>query len=202
MHLTLTQRVVGSNPTSSAITTKLHLAVVVEWYTQQIQNLPPERACEFESHPRHQTIIGALMENSNAELRWLPNSVLKQVPYLPAVEVIENEIAEYSGYYHIPDNQYPKGLIHIIASNDNCIEATIAHEFRHHWQMFNGDLHPANTLSLFSLDHLSYEEQIYYYFSKQPAELDALYFERKVTPSEYQRYWIECIMTQGKPCPR
>ena len=27
--------------------------VVVEWYTQQTQNLPPGRACGFESHRRY-----------------------------------------------------------------------------------------------------------------------------------------------------
>jgi len=133
-------------------------------------------------------------ESSYLELCWLPNSVRKQVPYLPDIYIDTSSNPAYSGYYKSPHREYPRGIIVIMSDQMGVCGSAIAHEFRHHWQMFNGFKDRAAYFCWTDIDKsLSYEQKIGIYFQKNLIEMDALLFESKVHPVEYQKYWLHCV---------
>jgi hypothetical protein len=73
------------------------------------------------------------------------------------------------------------------------IESTLAHEWRHHWQWWNG----YRTNNIRWVYSGNYEEDIVRYFSNSPNELDALRFEVQQTNSEYSKWWLS-LLQQSK----
>jgi hypothetical protein len=130
-----------------------------------------------------------------SEFSWLPNSVRKQVPYLP--EIIFGDDFGASGYYLSPTEKNPRGLIVICdaAMNEDALSSTIAHEFRHHWQMFNFGMPKKIEYSWSHLyKTLGYEQAIVRYFNEQEHERDALIFEYTTCKNEYTEYWVKKIL--------
>lgn len=132
------------------------------------------------------------------ELNWLPNSVKKGLP-IPPLAVTDEE--EYSGlFYHPKEGEYlygvslDKGLI-VVSSYCALFESTIAHEYRHFWQLYNGKLGPGNDhwMELFQSED-TYKEAIIGYFTTQADEMDALCFERKLAPNDHTEQWWEWII--------
>lgn len=112
------------------------------------------------------------------ELSWLPNSVTKG-EQIPAV-VWESESNNYAGYYNLKTN-------YIVIVEDEHPEATIAHEFRHHWQDRRGLLADTGSTLDFSLP---YNDMIKKYFRMYWHEYDALLFEIKHCKNWYNDWWL------------
>jgi hypothetical protein len=132
------------------------------------------------------------------ELSWLARRD-KWVP-LPELVFTNDGNALYTGAYYRPQNWTLKinnkeicakrGIIII-----NCevykfsVEATLAHEWRHHWQWFNGMIPetPIDTSSLCWSDLDNWKKSIKTYF-KQPHEMDALRFECFLVKDDQSKY--------------
>lgn len=129
------------------------------------------------------------------DFNWLPNSVKKQVPFYPVIEIIQTD--DVSGMYYHPYEDYPKGLVQI---SENCTTdsegyaSTLAHEFRHHWQLFNFGWNNNRVCWFNLISKYDYDEAIRLYFEKNPDERDALLFENKVVGTDNTRYWIQHIL--------
>jgi hypothetical protein len=129
------------------------------------------------------------------ELNWIRN-VDKSLVIPEVVFSYDNKI---SGRYYDPskdeieiDGSYYDldfGLIEIsVYSSD--IESTLAHEWRHHWQVCNG----WNTDYIFKWPLnccYEYDKCIFKYFTENKHELDALKFEYK--HSRIYDYWEELL---------
>jgi len=108
------------------------------------------------------------------ELNWCRNEDKSLV--IPEIEW--NGCIEYGGNYTSPNEEYPFGLITINSSLDDIdIPATIAHEWRHHWQLFHGWTYDGYVWE--SGFEKNYEENIFDYFTTSECEMDALRFEYK-----------------------
>lgn len=127
-----------------------------------------------------------LVKYPSLELNWLPNSMLKGLT-LPEIRFIEVENA--SGSY-TPPYKKNKPLITISTLWPEDIHETIAHEFRHHWQLYN-------VLGEFPDwpwgRGTDYKESIIDYFTGAWHEWDALQFSLKVAPTDVTLLWKEWI---------
>jgi hypothetical protein len=103
-------------------------------------------------------------------------------------------LTDCGGLYHQPgdyelciDGRFYDGCFGIIVIGEHeGAAATIAHEWRHHWQRHNGldfDNVPLRP-------DLPYEENIRQYFRRSKSELDALLFERREAPNYINDYWM------------
>ncbi|KKL67955.1 hypothetical protein LCGC14_2129810 [marine sediment metagenome] len=136
------------------------------------------------------------------ELNWLAKSD-KDIPLPPVLS--SNEEGTAGGYYIPPKKgetlinglHYPldKGMIVI---NDSayheCPEAVIAHEWRHIWQIYQGW---PNTKGIdwFDLDESTpFRQRIVEYFTSNPRELDALFYEIKMTNCIHAQQMYEWIV--------
>ena len=109
----------------------------------------------------------------------------------------------YGGFYCAPERgeilinekYYPldKGLIGIdIGEEDNFVINTIAHEWRHHWQVMNG----------WELDSIGwnfdndkpYEQKIIKYFRSSRSEMDALRYSNKILPCDTTLQWYDWLL--------
>jgi hypothetical protein len=101
-------------------------------------------------------------------------------------EVAFSDLTDCGGYYVRPGKyEWPLdgkfidcrfGLI--VVGFGWSAESTIAHEWRHHWQVHNGW-----TLDHQRFDHtVKWEDAIRKYFRESRSEMDALRFEKLVTP--------------------
>lgn len=79
------------------------------------------------------------------------------------------------------------GLIVIGIAEPENIAETIAHEWRHHWQLHNGM--PFDNVR-WQADK-PYEHAIREYFLRSKAEMDALLFSRKVAPNDMTLEWLD-----------
>lgn len=119
------------------------------------------------------------------ELNFIPLSYRKNVT-LPRVVIEPKLYQSYGGYYS-------EGVI--VAVEGDYIEATLAHEFRHHLQDYYG----CNTVpvSISEKDN-SYENYPFFirkYFRASWSEMDALLFETKIAPSPINKYWLKGLVT-------
>lgn len=117
---------------------------------------------------------------------------------LPKIPIIYAEIEGAAGLYYPPDDyeveidgklyDCSKGLIQIQPGDSKDEAATIAHEWRHHWQFYHGvqfydwEWEPTD----------DYEQSIIDYF-KCPYELDALRYELKIAPSDCTEGWADLL---------
>jgi hypothetical protein len=129
------------------------------------------------------------MRLKSLELNWIRNVDKSLV--MP--EVVFSSIDWCGGFYHEPKageevfidgNYYPLdyGLIEVSESNNPDIQelaSTIAHEWRHHWQICHGykTIYSFIWPRQFEVD--DYDGLLVNYFTKNHHEMDALLFQRK-----------------------
>ena len=133
--------------------------------------------------------------NSYIELNWLRGRD-NDIP-LPKIVIVNNYI--YAGAYFHPRNDYvynngrivdlKKGLIAICSELDDP-GSTIAHEWRHHWQFFNGI-----DFDNIQFDHdKCYKNETIKYYCNSKTEMDALLFEIKMYPDDDNQLYYEWIL--------
>jgi hypothetical protein len=135
------------------------------------------------------------MSRASIELNWLSRRD-KQIP-LPALVFGSlngpqgvcyapwwGEV-EVDGVLHGTD----KGLIVIDPDEATSVAATLAHEWRHHWQTMNG-WKIAGSNHDFS-DPDTYWGNIRDFFRSQPWEMDALRFELAMAPCEMAKQFMD-----------
>jgi len=124
---------------------------------------------------------------------------LRQLP-LPLLYVCED--LSYGGLYFQPTkeehiwkgNLLPpsNGIIMVGCYAEQPTESALAHEFRHHWQYWNGidsDCVGWNTETTYE----EYPKDIVRYFTGSTTEMDALNFELKHAPSDLSLEWMNWI---------
>jgi hypothetical protein len=127
------------------------------------------------------------------ELNWIRNEdkslVLPTVVFAP--------LSSYSGYYVSPragereieggfyDLHF--GLIVVSTLNPENVAATLAHEWRHHWQACNGWVYDG--IGWHSQSPANYDRAIKEYFTRSRCEFDALRFEWRKARCEVNEYW-------------
>jgi hypothetical protein len=118
------------------------------------------------------------------ELNWIKNFDKSLI--IPEIVFISN--ISYSGIYYSPrynqiyddDNRaYDMiyGTIVINSDYSNNFADIIAHEWRHHWQLFHG--WKFDTFNSTKHVYEDYDNFIFDYFTKSKCEMDALRFELK-----------------------
>jgi len=132
---------------------------------------------------------------SSLELNWLPNSIKKGL-ILPQIFFVQNS-GVGGGYYRVKnfDNDWgnltKRPIIVIdIHSETNDLDSTIAHEFRHHWQLYTY----GNWISPRWKIENSYKKSIIKFYSSCPYERDALQFETKLAPNDTNLEWKEWLL--------
>lgn len=138
------------------------------------------------------------MECRGMELRWLRRYDRHLVvPEVVFVDGLKTEWGQECGGYYAPpekrifdigghevDGRF--GVIAVNSSEAGSIPATLAHEWRHHWQWHRG----------IEFDHVAYdvsdyEASIGNYFRSSRTEMDALLFEHKVARGWVNEYFME-----------
>lgn len=118
------------------------------------------------------------------EISYLPNSIRKGL-ITPTIEFVED--IPYGGVYW-----RKKDIIQISTISNNNLESIIAHEYRHHWQMYNTTLDKFKAQP-FNLN-IEYKQAIIEFF-KDPFELDALIFELNFAHKyNYKWEWYEWVL--------
>jgi hypothetical protein len=158
------------------------------WPATSLENWVLRSGMGFDS-----SALRHLKDKQMNEFSWLPISVLKQVPYFP--KLIFEDIKEAAGYYLSPHKEHPRGLISISSYfADQMYSSTLAHEFRHHWQVFNFGLN-SRRLDWYNIySKYEYERAICLYFNANPDERDALLFEYKYAKCDVNEYWVKDIL--------
>ena len=76
---------------------------------------------------------------------------------------------------------FDRGVIFVSAEEPENIESILAHEWRHHWQLYHGNLPNKFSFNMSRFDDWeTYDVAIRDYFRSQPHEMDALMFQRRV----------------------
>lgn len=130
------------------------------------------------------------------EISWVPNNITKG---LPTPNIIFVSGADYGGCYVPIGDHYldfldptrPNILVDIDLSSD--VSSVIAHEYRHHWQLYTwgwGDILWEPNVDLY---YENYESFIVEYY-QDPYEFDALLYEYTHTPNDDNIYNHELIM--------
>lgn len=115
---------------------------------------------------------------------------------IPKPKVVYEKNDDMGGVYHHPDKNYKYGLIKICDISESEEEETLAHEYRHHWQYFNGvkDLNEIDYNEYLRLFHSNYKLGIQLYFTESIIEMDALTFcYRNNFHSDTLLEWIEYV---------
>ena len=135
------------------------------------------------------------MVYTGIELGWLSKG--DGIP-MPRIEFVE--WMDYAGgHYFAPTGDVleladgrellcDKGIIFISydpdVTSDEHIIASIAHEYRHHWQWYNfGELHGVDMLEVQPDVLDDWDTMIVAYYSQSYTELDALLFEHRKYPT-------------------
>jgi hypothetical protein len=118
------------------------------------------------------------------ELNWIRKKVDKSIP-IP--EVVFHPLDGCAGKYYHPEKYELYDLdgkpylmrYGVIVVNPECelVQTTIAHEWRHHWQYYNGiefEISPR-------VDNEDYDKSLLKYFTGSKTEFDAIRFECKYT---------------------
>lgn len=116
----------------------------------------------------------------SSSLNFIPLSNRKGIP-TPKVVFVPYTGQNYGGYY-----AYDNRLV-IVERDEKRTPATIAHEFRHHEQLYRNQFSCRKGSKTYH--HLPYEQMIRNYFRSQAHELDALLFERKIAPDDTNEQW-------------
>ena len=131
------------------------------------------------------------------ELGWIARRA-KDLP-LPNI-VFTSKLPDCGGCYYKPQHggvyvdlvryDLSHGLIVIADDGDDHTGSTIAHEWRHHWQLFNlGDCKAIGWGSVLA-SSVNYEAAIKRYYRGSSTEMDALLFQHKYSPSKTTDYWF------------
>lgn len=139
------------------------------------------------------------VRNPSLELRWLPRSMLVQIPYYPAVVFREGVGgSHYAAGIWTPEMFFDcEGLdidtvrgVLVIGSEQPA--STLAHEVRHHWQWTNKLYAEKMTRWGFPSDCPSgspYWGAITTFYSYAAHEHDALRFQMKYAPTDLGVEW-------------
>lgn len=137
------------------------------------------------------------MSPTSLELRWLARSD----KYILLPQLVFADI-DYGGRFYYPrreellinDKYYPmgRGVIIISDAYPEEIESSIAHEWRHLWQFYQGWSYWYAEWDLKSKE--SYRNKIIRFFKSDPLEMDALLFQLKKAPNDTGREWHEWII--------
>ena len=121
------------------------------------------------------------------ELNWIRRKCDKSIP-MP--EVVYYPLSHASGKYYHPEDRNElydaDGMPHsmkygviVINSNSIMMNTTIAHEWRHHWQYYNGIEFEIGNPPDANLKKEEYEKGLKKYFTDSKTEWDAIRFEYK-----------------------
>lgn len=121
------------------------------------------------------------------ETNWIRKKLDKT---LPSPNVMYFPLSTAGGRYYYPkkhaaaydldgkSHSMKNGLIIVDSKLDiHSIVGVIIHEFRHHWQHFNGVKYDKPTCSSYDKNIKNYEKNTLQYFSSSIAELDAIRYE-------------------------
>tara|TARA_R110000851_G_scaffold142629_4_gene281333 strand:- start:191 stop:571 length:381 start_codon:yes stop_codon:yes gene_type:complete len=122
----------------------------------------------------------------NSDLTWLPNSLLKDLHSPPSIVYEPYVDQQYRGYY-----THGTAKLVIVETDEELIQSTIAHEFRHMLQYFSG--RPLESTS-FESTYENYEDQITKYFTNSWSEYDALQFEYKHSKNWLNEWWLKKLV--------
>lgn len=147
------------------------------------------------------------------EVSWL-SRIDKQ---LPTPDIIYTDEIDGGGHYVHPTDCYGwvedilipphPGTIIIHVDHDYAsVESIMAHEWRHHWQMYNGLLNgDGSNWPGVDYEGLTYEEQwvlyektLAWYFMSRWVEMDALRHELKLAPCDNNEW--EASLCRGVGC--
>lgn len=117
------------------------------------------------------------------------------------------EDMEVGGLYAQPEKDeifidghfYPmdKGIIVISTEQGEDIDATLAHEYRHHWQFVNGWRYDGIGRWA-NVPGQNYEEKIINYFMQSRSEMDAHLFSMKYAREDYTMIWQEWLIKKNE----
>ena len=96
--------------------------------------------------------------------------------------------------WQIGDRDYAGKNGVIVVTTPELVQATLAHEWRHHWQFHNKSrafLHKLGTFGGFDINSEDESDMgIRCYFRSSPMEFDALRYEVRRTPNEENLEWL------------
>lgn len=139
---------------------------------------------------------------SCSDLNWL-RGIDKEIS-LPKVVYFESY--DYGGiYFHPMDEEiYVEGvyydckkgiiIVNTLEREDREVSATLAHEWRHHWQKVNGWKYDG--IGWYSDEYSDYKADVIEYYTKSISEFDALLFEKKKTKADYASEWYEWVIKE------
>ena len=123
-------------------------------------------------------------------INWLPLSDRKNIS-TPKIHVEEFNNQNYGGYY------WPgRATIVVVDWPNPCLEAVLAHEYRHHIQFELNQLTCAKGSTLDSSG--DYRRDIRKYFRTQRHEYDALCYEFKHAKCEQNNWWLNHLVNPRK----
>ena len=135
------------------------------------------------------------------ELDWLPLSLRKG---LDRVRIAITGATDVGGRYWcrmyaaepvLTDFGFDRREAAVIEVGARAQPGTLAHEFRHHWQMSNGLFQPFSSVwkPRDGTDE-SYWNEIKRFFSTYPEERDALLFEVRHAPDAVTEEWMDAML--------
>lgn len=137
------------------------------------------------------------IRNPSLELNWLPNSIRKGIT-TPRIYLLEEE--KWGGFYSrrtddrcIPsdvDIDLKEGAAIVLCGLKTI--GSLAHEYRHHWQVESGYRFGASIWA--EQTEETYQESIVRYFRTFPWEMDALKFQIAYAPDDCSLQWREWLM--------
>lgn len=130
-----------------------------------------------------------LCRHPSLELNWL----MRDLRHLPMPGVIYADQLPYAGLYCPPfdESSVVEGIelgphqgVIVISQQESelTVECSLAHEFRHHWQFWNGWAYDG--IGWDENSALDYRKSIARYFSESHSEMDALLYEIKRAPCD------------------
>jgi hypothetical protein len=137
------------------------------------------------------------LSNPSLLFNWLPITKGLSVPRVFVVPTYE-----YGGAYFRRttertvlkdlDVDLKESAVILLPETNADDAATIAHEFRHHWQAEN--CWPIQEFKIFDFSFHNYDREINRFFKTQPAEMDALKFQAKMCPKDdLTNIWIDML---------
>jgi len=145
------------------------------------------------------------LKNRYFESRFLPNSFLKSISFVPKVYVMDLTGRGVGGWYMFnPHNEpyickHSGNEIHLkpyesyimIDENTPYLESTLAHELKHFEQKFNKKWKMGSNYVNYGDSQEDYEASIKRYFYTYIHEKDALLFEYRHAKNETNEYWMD-----------
>lgn len=101
-------------------------------------------------------------------------------------ELIPNKLMLFRSW---KERSFANGLIFVDIEHSANIEATLAHEWRHHWQTYNQPIKHYQPMN----QQVNYRSRIVDFFNHNRHEADALRFELKLAPSNNAREWASWL---------